>query len=422
VVSEICSTAESALRRRVPTRSADPARSLILTLAFGTAASVATIYFNQPLLPLFGRELHAGTHATALLVTVTQLGYGAGIIGVVPLGDVVNKRTLIITKLLLLAVALVAAGGARSMGALLAAHVAIGILSTAAQDFVPLAADLAPAKRRGRIIGTVMSGLLLGILLSRTFSGVVAEHLGWRAVFFSAAGLIALLAVVVRLVVPSRPGAARASYGQLMGSTARLVREYPLLTLATLTQGMLGLVFSAFWTVLAFHLAREFRFTSAQIGTFGLAGAAGALAAPLAGRLADRHGAFFNIPIAIGLVAIAFAAMALVSHSVVALVLGAALFDLGVQMSAVSHQSIVYALKPEARSRMNGIFVGGMFGCFAVGSVLGTSLYVRFGWTGLCVLCLGSCGLAFALHRRTRDYAAVHPLPAAQPAFATGGR
>jgi predicted MFS family arabinose efflux permease len=387
-------------------------QQLVLTLAFGTAASVATIYLNQPLLPLLGRELAASPHSTGLLVTLTQIGYGLGIIGLVPLGDVVNKKKLILGKLAALFVALVVAGFAQTIAALLLAHIAIGIFSTAAQDFVPLAADLAPSERRGQVIGTVMSGLLLGILASRTFSGLTAEHFGWRVVFFSAAALLAGVAVLVICLVPSRPVAARASYGGLMLSTVKLLRTYPLLGLVTVTQGMLGLVFSAFWTVLAFHLTSgPFHLTTAQIGYFGLAGAAGALAAPFAGKLADRHGPFFNIPIAIGITFASFVAMALLPASLTVLILGAVFFDLGVQMSMVSHQSIIYALNPAARSRMNGILVGGLFTFFALGSYVGNTLFLRFGWTGLTILCLASCLAAYVMHRWARHVRDNPPVP-----------
>lgn len=378
-------------------------RPLVATLAVGTAASVATIYLAQPLLPLLARDLHASPQAMGLLVTVTQLGYGLGIIALVPLGDIVDKRRLILTKLAVLALALGGGAAAPHAGALLAAHFAIGLVSTAAQDFVPLAADLAPEARRGRVIGTVMAGLLLGILVSRTFSGAVAGALGWRAVFLVAAGLIAALAVLVAALVPARPPAHHAGYLALIGSTLALPRAYPLLGLATVTQGLLGLVFSAFWTVLAFHLAgAPFQLGPAQIGTFGLAGAAGALAAPLAGRLADRRGPFFTIPIGIGLTAAAFVALLLWPTSLVAIAAGAAVFDLGVQLSIVSHQSVIYALAPAARSRMNGVFVGGMFGFFALGSFLGNALFLRFGWNGLVGLCLASCAAAFAVHGAAR--------------------
>ncbi len=377
-------------------------RQLVLTLACGTAASVATIYLNQPLLPLFGREFHASQQRVGLLVTVTQLGYAAGIFALVPLGDIVNKQRLILVKLGLLLLALVAAGLAPNLPVLFAAHLLIGIFSTAAQDFVPLAADLAPAGRRGHVIGLVMSGLLLGILVSRTFSGIVADHFGWRAVFLSAAALIAAIAALVALLVPARGPASRGDYRTLMRSMVGILRTHPVLAFAVVTQGFMGAVFSAFWTVLAFHLSGAgFGLSISQIGYFGLIGAAGALAAPLAGRLADRRGAFANIPIAIGITFSAFVAMALMPGSLSVVIVGAALFDLGVQMSMVSHQSVIYALDPSARSRITAIFVSGLFVFFALGSLAGNSVFAGFGWRGLAVLCLASCVAAFGAHRFT---------------------
>lgn len=384
-----------------PTPAApDLSRPLVLTLAFGTAASVATLYFNQPLLPVLARDFRASEHQVGLLVTVTQLGYAAGILALVPLGDRLNKKALILAKLGVLLLALLGAASARSLALLFAAHLAIGLFSTAAQDFVPLAADLAPAAKRGHVIGIVMSGLLLGILASRTFSGLIADHFGWRTVFASAAVIIAAIAAFVAAVVPSRPPATRADYGALMRSMLTLLRRHRVLRLSMLTQGLMGAVFSAFWTVIAFHLgAPPFGWSTSAIGTFGLVGAAGALAAPLAGRLADRRGPSLNIAVAIAITFAAFVAMTLAPGSLALLVAGAAVFDLGVQMSMVSHQSIIYALDPGARSRINALFVGGLFLCFAFGSFAGNALHAAFGWRGLTAFCLACCVGAFALHR-----------------------
>jgi predicted MFS family arabinose efflux permease len=385
-----------------PTSARGISRQLVLTLAFGTAATVATIYFNQPLLPLLGKEFSATQRDIGLLVTVTQLGYAAGILALVPLGDVVNKKKLILTKLGVLLLALIGAGFSGSLAMLFVAHVAIGVFGTVAQDFIPLAADLAPPEKRGHVIGLVMSGLLIGILSSRTFSGVIADHFGWRAVFFSAAGLIALLVLLVAWLVPSRAPSSRSSYAVLMTSLIAIIRERPVLRLAVLTQGMMGALFSAFWTVSAFHLSGDtFHLSTSAVGYFGLIGAAGALAAPLAGKLADRRGAFANIPIAIGVTFVAFVGMALLPNSLTAVIVGAALFDLGVQMSMVSHQSIIYALDPGARSRINALFVSGLFVFFALGSLIGNIGYARYGWTGLTCVCATLCVMAYAAHRWT---------------------
>ena len=380
--------------------AAAPSRLLVPTLAFGTAASVATLYFNQPLLPVLARDFQASEHQVGLLVTVTQLGYAAGILALVPLGDSLNKKALILAKLGVLLLALVGAAAARSLAMLFAAHLAIGLFSTAAQDFVPLAADLAAPQKRGHVIGIVMSGLLLGILASRTFSGVVADHAGWRAVFVVAAVIIAAIAAFVVAVVPSRAPAAPSDYGALMRSMFALLRRHRVLRLSIATQGLMGAVFSAFWTVIAFHLgAPPFAWSTSAIGTFGLVGAAGALAAPLAGRLADRRGPSLNIAVAIAITFAAFVVMMLAPSSLAALIAGATIFDLGVQMSMVSHQSIIYALDPSARSRINALFVGGLFLCFAAGSFAGNALHAAFGWRGLTGFCLACCAGASALHR-----------------------
>jgi predicted MFS family arabinose efflux permease len=373
---------------------------LVFILALGTAASVATLYFNQPLLPLLGHEFHAQPKQIGLLVTLTQLGYAAGILALVPLGDILNKKHLILTRLSLLALALVAVGLSGNLLLLFLGHFAIGLVSTAAQDFVPLAADLASDERRGQVIGSVMGGLLLGILVSRTFAGVVADHFGWRAVYLVAAGLIALIAGMVWVGVPSRPSQSRSSYGALMRSLVGIVRQHPALRFAVVTQGLMGAVFSAFWTVLAFQLTGpSFHLSTSVVGYFGLIGAAGALAAPLAGRLADRRGPMLNISIAIGMTFAAFVWMTLWPSTLIALILGAAVFDLGIQMSMVSHQSIIYRLDPAARSRINAVFVSGLFLFFAGGSLAGNLAFSAYGWRGLTTFCLCSSAGAYVLHR-----------------------
>jgi predicted MFS family arabinose efflux permease len=396
-----------------PISRPDLSRQLVLTLAFGTAATVATIYFNQPLLPLLAKEFSATQRDMGMLVTVTQLGYAAGILALVPLGDVVNKKKLILAKLGVLLLALVAAGFSGSLAMLFMAHVAIGIFGTVAQDFIPLAADLAAPEKRGHVIGLVMSGLLIGILSSRTFSGVIADHFGWRSVFFAAAGMIAVIALLVAWLVPSRTPTVRSGYGALMTSLIRIIRERPVLRLAVLTQGLMGALFSAFWTVSAFHLSGDtFHLSTSAVGYFGLIGAAGALAAPLAGKLADRRGALANIPIAIAITFVAFVGMALLPNSLTAVIVAAALFDLGVQMSMVSHQSIIYALDPAARSRINALFVSGLFVFFAVGSIVGNVAYARYGWTGLTEVCATLCVLAYIAHRWTVAVARARPVVA----------
>lgn len=368
-------------------------------MAFGTAVSAATIYLSQPILNLLAKVLHGSIRELGIVTTVTQIGYAAGIFFLVPLGDVIPKKRLILAKLVLVSAALVATGLASNVGAMAAGSLAIGLFATAAQDFVPLAAELSSPERRGRSIGTVMGGLLLGILGSRIFSGILAEWGGWRAPFFAASALALLVAGLVWRNVPSIAQSHASTYSALMRSLATLAATHPLLILSTVGQGFIGLTFSAFWTMLSFHLGgAPFHLSPSQIGAFALAGFAGAAIAPVAGRLADRHGPLFNIRWGLVLVALSFISMLLFPGSLAALTAAAVLFDLGVQLSMVSHQTVIYSLEPKARSRLNAVYVGGLFGFFALGSFVASWAFSSAGWPGVVLLCLGSCALAAFVH------------------------
>ena len=368
-------------------------------MAFGTATCVSAIYFTQPILNLLAGALHASVREMGGVTTVTQVGFGAGILFLVPLGDVVAKKRLIVAKLFLVSVALVATGLVSNVAAMAAGGLCIGLFASAAQDFVPLAAELSPPERRGRAIGTVMGGLLLGILGSRMLSGPLAERLGWRAPFFACAGLTLFVALLTWRKIPSVPPAHVATYPALMRSIGVLIAEQPLLILSTIGQGFMGLTFSAFWTMISFHLGgRPFFLTPTQVGAFALAGFAGAAIAPVAGHFADRHGPLLNIRIAIGLIALSFGSMLLFPGSLAALAVATVTFDLGVQLSMVSHQTIIYSLEPSARSRINAVYVSGLFGFFALGSFGASWAYASHGWEGVGLLCLGSCMAAAMVH------------------------
>jgi predicted MFS family arabinose efflux permease len=368
-------------------------------LAFGTAVSVAAIYLSQPILNLLAAVLHASVREMGLVITVTQLGFGAGIVFLVPLGDVIAKKTLILGKLVLVSGALVAAGLASSVGQMAAAGLAIGLFASAAQDFVPLAAELSAPERRGRSIGTVMAGLFLGILGSRVFSGVLAENLGWRAPFLAVSVLALVVAALVWRKIPSLPQDHASSYPALLRSMVTLVAREPLLVLSTVAHGCVGLAFSAFWSLLSFQLGSgRFHLSPSLIGCFALAGFAGAAFAPVAGRLADRHGPLFNIRAALVLLTLSFASMLVLPGSLAALAVATVTFDLGAQVSMVSHQTVIYSLEPRARSRINAVYVGGLFGFFALGSFVASWAFSRHGWAGVVVLCLAGCGGSALAH------------------------
>ncbi|THF63075.1 MFS transporter [Pseudothauera nasutitermitis] len=377
---------------------AGPTPALVLLLACGAGLSVASLYYSQPMLGLLGADLGATAGDTSLIPTFTQLGYALGILLLAPLGDRYDRRLIIVLKAVALTAALLASGCAPGIGLLLAASLGMGLAATLAQDILPTAATLAPAAQRGRIVGTVMTGLLLGILLSRVVSGFVAEQFGWRAMYFAAALPVATIGVVMWYRLPHIAPTTRASYLSLLGSLGSLWRRYPALRRAALAQGLLSVGFSAFWSTLAIMLHAEFGLGSAAAGAFGLAGAAGALAAPLAGRLADRRGprpvAVFGAALTLTAFAILWLAPLLSAHlQLVLLVVGAIGFDFGIQAVLVAHQTIVYGLDPDARSRINAVLITGMFAGMAAGSALGGLALARLGWAGVVgVAVLASAG------------------------------
>lgn len=376
-----------------------PSFSTFLWLAAWTGISVACIYLCQPLLHAIGTELHLGDREASLVATATQIGYALGIFTLVPLGDFFDRRRLVRTKLVLLALATLACAFAPSLTLLAAASFLVGVFATTAQDIVPIAADLAPPAQRGRYVGYVMSGLILGILLSRTLSGWIAGLAGWRAVFLAGGGAVLFCLGSTFVSFPALPDRAdRRSIASVYASMLVLLREHPMLRVAIARHGMMGLSFSAFWTTLAFFLSRPpYAWSPSRIGMMGLAGAAGVLGSSIAGRLADERGPLFAIRIATVTALASFAAMGLFSSSVIVLVVGTVLFDVAVQMSLVSHQSIVYGLDPTARARLNGIFVSAMFCCFSLGSLVAGMLWSRWGWSAVMGMACVATGIAFTL-------------------------
>ncbi len=374
---------------------------LMLLLAAGAGLGAATLYYAQPMLGVLGSEFQATPGAIGLVPTLTQLGYALGILLLAPLGDRFDRRHIILIKIAALAIALLTAAAAPSWGVLLAASLAIGLAATLAQDIVPAAATLAPDTQRGKTVGTVMTGLLLGILLSRVVSGWVAQQWGWRIMFVGAAASIALLGVAAWGRLPKFVPTTTLGYGALLGSLLTLWRRHVELRRAAVAQGLLSIGFSAFWSTLAIMLhAAPFHLGSAAAGAFGLAGAAGALAAPLAGRVADRKGPEVVTRLGAVLVAAAFLAMALGTDQLWLIALGAVVFDLGFQATLVAHQSIVYSIEPAARSRLNAVLFVGMFTGMSSGAFLGSLVLGQWGWLGVCLLAIGSALAALAVRLR----------------------
>ena len=357
----------------------------ILLLAASCGLIVANIYYAQPLIGPIAASLGLARQAAGLIVTMTQIGYGAGLAFLVPLGDLVENRKIVIVCVALCAMALASATLAGSPAAFLASAFAIGLGSAAVQIIVPLAAHLAPDAIRGRIVGAVMSGLMIGIMAARPVASFIASQSSWRTVFALSAGLMAALGLVLSRMLPVHEPKASMSYFKLLASMGRLAAATPILRLRAFYQSCLFAAFSLFWTTTPLLLAGpDYGLTQRGIALFALAGVSGAVAAPLAGRLADRGFSRLATGAAIVLVALAFWATMTGQGSTRALsvlVVAAVAIDFGVQANVVLGLRAIFALAPEARGRLNGIYIATFFLAGALGSAVGAWAYAEGGWT-----------------------------------------
>ncbi|MDQ0741359.1 MFS transporter [Pseudomonas sp. W4I3] len=356
--------------------------------AITCAMSVANVYFAQPLLESMAASLSVSPGTIGVVVTATQAGYAVGLLFIVPLGDVLNRKKLILTQMLLSALALCAVGLSQDWGMLLGAMVLVGLMAVVVQVVVAYAASLASPEQRGETVGTVTSGVVLGILLARFVSGAVADLAGWRGVYFvSAALMIGMALVLMRtLPAPSTPPA-NGGYWQLLRSVFQLYLTERTLRVRGTFALLIFAAFSVLWTSMVLPLsAPPLSLSHTQIGVFGLAGVAGALAAARAGRLADQGLGNRTTGVALALLTVSWLPTAFVEHSLFAMVVGVVLLDFAVQAVHVTNQSLIFAARPDAQSRLVGAYM-----CFySVGSGLGaiaaTFTYAHFGWVAVCVL------------------------------------
>jgi predicted MFS family arabinose efflux permease len=369
---------------------------MVALFAVACGISAANLYYAQPLLPLISRDLDVGSGGAALVVTAAQVGYGLGLALIVPLGDMLIRRRLVPGILLLASLSLFAASAAPNIIVLVVAVAVAGICSVAAQILVPFAATLATDQQRGRVIGTVMSGLLLGILLARTFSGLIAEAAGWRTVYVVAGGVVlALSALLHRRLTDEQPRTSIV-YSQLLASVIRLMRSEPLLRLRSGIGALVFATFNVIWTSLAFLLiGSPYHYSEAVIGLFGLLGAAGAGAAAFSGRLADRGLERWVSGGSLALIVGSLGLMALGSHHLWALMVGILLADLGIQAVHIQNQQLIFRIDPEARSRLNTGYMVSYFIGGAIGSASTGLTYAAGGWPA--VIVLGLCFSSAAL-------------------------
>ncbi len=359
----------------------------IWVMAFGTGGMVATIYYIQPLLASIAFTFGISVAKVGGVAMLSQLGTALGMLLFVPLGDTKERRHLIVVLTLAASLCLVLMATAREFWWLVLAAFGIGLTAAVVHVIVPYAAHLAPAERRGSAVGSVLSGLLFGILLARTLSGLFAAWLGWRAVYWLAAAIALIIAGLFRWQLPKNEPAAGLSWIQLIRSAAQLVRTQAVLREAALLGAVFFSAFSAFWTTLVFFLQTPpYHYGSAVAGLFGLVGVAGAVGAPLVGKTADRRGPRRNILVALASTLLSFAVMYFLGRHLTGLILGVVLLDFGVQAGHVTNQTRIYSLLPEARSRLNMVYMMCYFTAGALGSYAGTVLWEHLGWGGVCGL------------------------------------
>lgn len=368
-------------------RQADmgPIRALIFAFACGLLA--ANLYYAQPLISLIGGDIGVPESTLGFIVTLTQIGYCLGLLFVVPLADRFENRRMVAIMVAGSAIAMAVAGMAAHAGLFFAAVIVAGVCSVGAQVLVPLAAALSPAEKQGRVIGTIMAGLLAGIMLARPLASALAEFFGWRAAFLVPAILLAALVAVLWFAVPERRSSAKTSLPDIVRSMREIVTEEPMLRRRAFYQACMFCSFNVFWTASPLLLLREFGFSHGDIALFALAGAGGALAAPIAGQLADRGLTRVASAAAMLTVAVSFALgwPAAAAGSTIALVILAVTLDAGTQTNQVLGQNVVYSLRPEARARINAIYMTLMFIGGAIGSAMAPWIYFHAGWEG-CVI------------------------------------
>ncbi len=385
-------------------------------MAVATGAIVANLYYAQPLLHEVATTFGVGSAGASVVITCTQIGYAAGLVLVVPLGDLHARRPLVALVFCIAAVALVGCALAPNLWLFEVASVAVGCSSVAGQIMVPFAADLASPERRGRVVARIMTGLLTGILLARTVSGFVAQLAGWRAIYWLSAGFMVFFALVLFRVLPEEPARPHVPYGRLVRSSFRFLLDQPVLRRRAFHGACAFAAFSVLWTSLAFLLSgAPYHYSYAVIGLFGLVGVAGVAAANLAGKLADSAKVTPTTVACGALLTGSFALLLVGRTSLAALMAGIVVLDIGTQGMQITNQAVIYTLAPTARSRINSAymfcyFMGGALGSAASGVVL-----ARWGWPGVCALggSFGALSLVMAGVDRLRPAAERSDRPSA---------
>ncbi len=357
------------------------------------------MYYNQPLLVEMGKTYGSGAGHTGFVAVATQVGYALGLLFFVPLGDVLERRALMMRMFSAVTVALLLAAVAPQLSWLIVASVLIGLFASVTHIALPIAPELATDARRGHAIGIVMTGLLMGILLARTFAGWISSLGGWKSVFVVAAILNAAFVPLIWKWMPKLPPPHPVPYGEALRSLWTIYRAHPLLRESCIMSALVFASFSCFWTTLAFLLgSSHYHYGAGVAGSFGILGVAGAGVAPIAGKLADKHGSRYVLTIALVILAVSYLVMWVFGFHMVGLVLGVLLLDAGAQLNQLANQTRIFGLLPSARSRVNTIYMTIYFTGASVGSALSTIAWVHWRWNGVCALGLIFISLASLRH------------------------
>jgi predicted MFS family arabinose efflux permease len=379
-------------------------RGVALLFAIACGLAVANVYYAQPLLDTMADEFGISHAAVGLVITITQIGYGFGLLLLVPLGDLLNRRRLIVVQSLLSVLALLTVAVAPNGTILLAGMGAVGLLAVVTQVLVAYAAALARPEERGSVIGTVTSGIIIGILLARTVSGTLSDLFGWRSVYVVSAAATFVIVILLAKVLPRHEEQnAPIPYPELIGSVFTLFVEEPVLRIRAILALLIFTAITILWTPMVLPLsAPPFSLSHTEIGLFGLAGAMGAVGAARAGRLADRGHAQRTTGMALAIMLVSWLAIALLPYSLWGLIIGVITIDFGLQSVHVANQSLIYRVRPEARSRLTaGYMIFYSIGC-ATGSIVSTVIYARAGWSGVCPLGAAISAVAFVFWALTR--------------------
>ena len=373
-------------------------------LSLTAGAAVANLYYNQPLLPQIGRDFGIANGRVGLVSTAAQVGYAVGLLVFVPLGDVAERRRLIVALLVAVAVALAGSAVAPSFAWLAVASAAVGVTTVVPQLVIPFAAGLTPSAERGQVVGRIMGGLLIGILGARVLAGALGAVAGWRAVFaLGAVLMLALAALLARRLPRAAPPAVGMSYGVLLRSLGSLARSEPVLRDASAIGALVFIGFSAFWTTVAFRLETPpLHYGSTAAGLFGLVGIVGASAAPLVGKFADKSAPRTTVGYGLAVLAASYLLFWLAGHTLAGLIVGVVLVDAGMQVVNVSNQARIYRLAESAHSRLNTVYMVTYFAGGSAGSALGVWAWGRWRWAGVCAVALGAVGVAIGLWVRRR--------------------